>query len=338
MDVTEEVQRRAAEVPRWQQAAEETLAGAMPVTVTGKQCEEPYLCPFKKFCKPLDPLGPEHPFELLPDSAGKKLAKKLRETKGYTSVTQPEPDELSGSQAELYRRIQYAHCTGEGVLVPGSEATLAKLPYPRYYFDFEGIDLPVPRWAGVHPYEQIPFQWSCHIERTSGVFEHAEFLDLTGNNPSLPCIEKMREVIDPNDGGPIFVCFATYERGRLKDLAERHPEHSDLIQKYIDRLVDLWQTVRNYYYHPQMRGSFSIKKVLPVIAPDMDYSELDEVQEGTSAQIAYLFAVLEPSTTQTRKDDLARKLRTYCRQHTWAMVEVAYFLAQAGRPVRPTNM
>ncbi len=338
MDVTPEVQGRAAMVPRWQRDAEETLAGVMPVVVTGKQCEKPYPCPFTTFCQPLDPPGPKHPIELLPDSAGKNLAKKLRESKGYTSITDPKPDELTGTQADLYRRVQLAHRTEAPVLAEGSEKIMTEFSYPRYYFDFESIDLPVPRWAGVRPYEHITFQWSCHIERRQGVFEHAEFLDLTGNDPSLPCIEKMREAINPDDEGPIFVYHATYERGRLQELADRHPEHAELLEKYIARLLDLLPLVKAYFYHPAMRGSFSMKKVLPVIAPELDYGDLDEVQEGTGAQVAYLFAVFDPATTPERKADLENKLRTYCRQDTWAMVEVAYFLAKAGRPVRPAGM
>ncbi len=338
MDVTTEVQSLTDRVSQWQQDAEKTLAGDMPVIVTGKQCTDPYPCPFKPYCEPLDPAGPKDPIELLPDLAGKNLAKKLRETKGYTSIIDPKPDELTGTQAELYRRIQEAHRTEATVLAEGSEKAMAAFPYPRYYFDFEAIDLPVPRWMGVRPYEHIPFQWSCHIERRPGIFEHAEFLDLTGNDPSLPCIEKMREVIDPDNGGPIFVYWATYEKTRLQELTERHPEHSDLVAKYIARLVDLLPLVRAYFYHPAMRGSFSIKKVLPVIAPDLNYADLNEVQEGTGAQVAYLYAVLEPTTTPERKADLERKLRIYCRQDTWAMVEVAYFLAKAGRPVRPAGM
>ena len=338
LDVTKEVQSLTAMVPQWQQAAEKTLAGNMPVVVTGKQCAKPYDCCFKGFCQPLDPPGPKHAIELLPDLAGKNLAKKLRESKGYTSITDPKPAELTGAQADLYRRIQLAHCTEAPVLAEGSEKVMAAFPYPRYYFDFESIDLPVPRWAGVRPYEHITFQWSCHNERSPGIFEHREFLDLTGDDPSLPCLEKMREAINPDDGGPIFVYHATYERGRLQELAERHPQYSELLGKYVARLVDLLPLVKANFYHPAMRGSFSMKKVLPVIAPDLDYGELEEVQEGTGAQVAYLYAVFEPTTTGERKKDLENKLRTYCRQDTWAMVEVAYFLAKAGRPVRPAGM
>lgn len=218
------------------------------------------------------------------------------------------------------------------------EAIINAFPYPRYFFDFEGIDLPVPRWRGVRPYEQIPFQWSCHIERSHGVFEHGEFLDLTGNDPSLGCIQRMNEIINPDDGGPIFVYFATYEKGRLEGLAERHPEHANLLNKFITRLVDLLPLVKNHYYHPRMNGSFSIKKVLPVVAPELNYDELDEVQEGTGAQVAYIEAALNQNTAPDRKADLERKLRVYCKQDTWAMVEIAYFLAETGRPVRPDGM
>lgn len=337
LDVTAAAQALAPFVPQWQEDARAVLAGAMPQVHTGRQCEQPYACPFFGYCKQLDPPGEAHPITLLPDAAGKKLAKKLHQDKGYTSLLQVAPEELTGAQAALYRRIHRAHVQAAAVVEPGADALLAALPYPRYYFDFEGIDLPVPRWPGVRPYEQVPFQWSCHIERAPGVFAHAEFLDLTGEDPSLPCIERMREVI-ADDGGPIFVYYAPYERKRLEELAKRHPQHAKLLNGFIARLVDLLPVVKDHFYHPAMAGSFSIKKVLPVIAPDLRYDSLDEVQEGTGAQVAYLYAVLDPNTTAQRKADLDAALRRYCRQDTWAMVEVAYFLAGAGRPIRPQGL
>jgi CRISPR/Cas system-associated exonuclease Cas4 (RecB family) len=337
LDVTTEANERKDKVEDLLNQARDILHGKMPDVVTGKQCSDPYNCPFLRYCVQLDPPGPEHPIELLPDSAGKGLAKKLRETRGYTSILEPTPDELTGKQAELYRRIQAAHCAGEAILETGSDTILNGLPYPRYFFDFEAIDLPVPRWIGVRPYEHIPFQWSCHIERSLGKFEHVEFLDLTGSDPSIACIQRLRDIIDPNDNGPIIVYYATYEILRLEGLASRHPDHAELLQRYIGRLFDLHPIVKQYFYHPQMKGSFSIKSVLPVIASDLDYGALEEVQEGTAAQVAYLYVTLDPDTTPERKTDLEAKLRAYCRQDTWAMVEVAYFLARAGRPIRPTE-
>jgi len=334
LDVTGIAQASSASVPAWAADAAAILENEMPMVTTGKQCSTPHDCPFMDFCRPLDPQGPDHPLELLPDAAGKALARKLRATKGYTSILEPDPSELTGAQASLFRRIQQAHRAGVAIREPGCEQILAAYPYPRYYLDFEAIDLAVPRWAGVRPYEHIPFQWSCHIEREPGIFEHAEFLDLTGDDPSLPFLQSLTRAVDPHGAGPIFVYYATYERGRLLDLVERHPDLSDTVNAYVNRLVDLLPLVRSHFYHPAMRGSFSIKKVLPVVAPDLDYGELEEVQEGTGAQVAYLYAALDPDVTTARRADLAEKLRRYCKQDTWAMVEIAYSLAGMPRPHR----
>jgi hypothetical protein len=84
-----------------------------------------------------------------------------------------------------------------------------------------------------------------------------------------------------------------------------------------------------------MRGSFSIKKVLPVVAPELDYGALEEIQEGTGAQVAYIEAALDTTTPPKRKAKIEQRLRAYCRQDTWAMVRVAYFLTGQGAPAAP---
>ena len=326
------IQDRVAQVPQWLAAAQQVIAGAMPVVTTGKQCDKPYACPFFSHCSALDPQGPEHPIELLPGGAGKNLARKLRVAKGYVSLLEPAAEELTGDDASLYQRMQQAHRSGQPVLEANSHLALAGLPWPRYYLDFEGIDLPVPRWAGVRPYEQIPFQWSCHIEHETGAFEHREFLDLSGEDPSLPCIDALLKAIPSDGAGPIFVYSKSYEESRLRELGERHPQHAAQLARLIVRLVDLLPLVKNSYYHPAMRGSFSIKKVLPTIAPDLDYAELGPVADGTAAQVAYLYAAFDPHTTAERKQEYRRDLLKYCQRDTWAMVEVAWHLQRRGRP------
>lgn len=334
--VEELVEDLLPEVPLWLKDVKELLNGPMPEVTTGGQCKKPHECPFKEFCQSLEPAPEPHPVELLPDLAGKNLARTLRGEFGYTSLLDVPDDQLVGKDRELYLRIKHAHAQNAPVMLPGIAQELENLPYPRYFFDFEGIDLPVPRWAGVRPYEQIPFQWSCHVEREPGKFEHYAFLDVTGEDPSLACIERMREVIDESDNGPIIVYYQTYEKCRMIELAERHPEFLELMETYIRRLYDLHPVVKRNYYHPDMKGSFSIKKVLPTIAPDMNYEDLEEVQEGTGAQIAYLHAAFSPLGKRTRYR-LAHNMLAYCEQDTWAMVVVFAHLARQARPELPAS-
>ena len=146
----------------------------------------------------------------------------------------------------------------------------------------------------------------------------------------------MKEVIK-DDGGCLLVYFATYERGRLKELGERHPEHALLLQGWIDRLIDLLPIVKEYFYSPLVQGSFSIKKVLKAIAPMLDYSELEGVQDGTGAQLAYIEAALDPSTPAVRKQQIWKQLDVYCERDTWAMVLIVYFLARLEAPPMPAR-
>lgn len=316
------------------------VVGPMPTNCTGKHCSDPHDCPFMSWCETQDPPKTEHPIELLPGSAGKALAKKLKAEYGYESLLECDPlnDFNDAKEKDLYVRMQFAHETGETVLEQGSNVELDALPYPRYYLDFEGIDLAIPQWAGVRPYEQIPFQFSCHIETAPGVFELKDFLDMSGKDPSIPCIEGMKDAIK-DDGGPIFVYHAPYEKGRLQELALRHPEYKDFLHGLVGRLVDLLPLVKKYFYHPSMEGSFSIKKVLPVIAPDLSYDKLVDIQDGVAAQKVYIQVALKPEEC-TAQDiaDFERNALTYCRQDTWAMVEVAYFLARKEKPVRGSEV
>lgn len=336
---TSNVRAIAEHLPQFIEQAREALEGPMPVVETGSQCKNPHGCQFLKTCEAWDPPKEEHPITLLPDSAGKALAKKIKGTYGHTSITTVGALEWGAPKAlPLYLRMQQAHKTGVAILEADSGAELVNLPYPRYYFDFEGIDLAVPVWEGVRPYEQIPYQWSCHIEHSPGKFSHVDFLDLSGNDPSIPCIERMLKYIDLKDNGPIFVYHATYEKGRLVELAQRHPEYLGAVEHYVSRLVDLLPMVKNSYYHPDMKGSFSIKKVLPTIAPDLDYAQLDDVTDGVAAQNTYVAAALERTLTA---DEFARaELNSliYCQQDTWAMVEVAYFLQRFPRPDRGADL
>src|SRR5204863_365102 len=85
----------------------------------------------------------------------------------------------------------------------------AILPYPRYYADFETTQMAVPVWKDTRPYEQLPFQWSCHVERADGSIEQRGFLDLSGQPPMRAFLESLIACLSTT--GPVF-SYSSFER------------------------------------------------------------------------------------------------------------------------------
>jgi len=206
-------------------------------------------------------------------------------------------------------------------LLPGARQFAATLAYPRFYLDFETVGPAIPVWAGTRPYQTLPFQWSCHIERAPGVMEHAEFLDLSGEPPMRALAERMISSLETE--GPILM-YTSYERRVIRGLAGMFPDLAGALDAIDDRLVDLHPVTRENYYHPDMLGSWSIKAVLPTIAPDMDYSQLEGIQEGMGASLAYLEAI-DPETSAQRIEEIRQNLLKYCKYDTEAMVRLLHF-------------
>jgi hypothetical protein len=107
-----------------------------------------------------------------------------------------------------------------------------------------------------------------------------------------------------------------------------YPDLAAPLEAIIERLVDLYPVTKTNYYHPDMLGSWSIKAVLPTIAPDMDYARLEGIHEGTEASAAYLEAI-HPSIPSERKESLRGGLLKYCRHDTEAMVRLLQFFTQS---------
>lgn len=207
-------------------------------------------------------------------------------------------------------------------MLPDAAREITALEFPRYYLDFETVMPPVPIWAGTRPYETLPFQWSCHYEPAPDVLEHADFLDLTGDPPMRRFAESLVRALGTR--GPVLV-YTQYERTVIEGLAGRFLDLVPALSAIVERLVDLRPIAERCFYHPAMHGSWSLKAMLPVIAAELRYSDLEEIQEGTAASEGYLEAI-QPGTEPARKRALERALRAYCRMDTEALVRLARFL------------
>lgn len=191
--------------------------------------------------------------------------------------------------------------------------------YPRSWLDFKTISFAVPRWVGTRPYQQVPFQFSVHVEQADGRIDHHDFLALNTNDPRRDCAEALLRAIPPQ--GAVIGYNAAFERSRVVELAEAFPDLAPALEAIGNRIVDLLPVTRAHWYHRDQRGSWSIKAVLPTIAPELDYSGL-EVNSGGAAQQAFLEAIA-PETTIERRRHIELALRTYCARDTEAMIVLA---------------
>ena len=157
----------------------------------------------------------------------------------------------------------------------------------------------------------------------SGKLFHTGFLDTSGDAPMEDFASSLIKAVGKR--GPVFVYNQAFEAARIRELADMLPAMREPLLAIVARLVDLLPITRDHYYHPDMRGSFSIKAVLPTVAPDLAYENLEFVQDGGMAQQAWLEAVSD-ATPEARKTELRQGLLDYCERDTLAMVRLADFL------------
>lgn len=314
VDVTKEARDQIKNVPGWIKSAQATLKGSEPDIAVGPQCSDPFDCPFIDYCHPAE--DPDaFPVELLPHSH--KLAPVLR-SEGYSDIRDIPKGRL---QTPKHLRVWKSTLSGKRILEKPVREAMAALTFPRYFLDFETISFAAPIWAGTRPYQQVPFQWSCHIQSRTGTLKHQEWLAEGRIDPRRGFVESLLAMIGPK--GSILAYNASFERKRLEEMAEAFPEYAEALLGLVERIEDLLGITRDHYYHPDMRGSWSIKQVLPTIAPELSYKALN-VGDGGMAQEAFL-SILSPETTAENKARLRQDLLMYCQLDTYAMVEMARF-------------
>ncbi|MBB4615780.1 DUF2779 domain-containing protein [Novosphingobium taihuense] len=295
--------------PEVVKAARAVLAGPEPVREPGDHCSSPFDCEFVAHCSRHLPPPPQWPVTVLPNGGGKAWL-----AKGIDNLLDLKAGDLRPLQARIVDATRNDRAFHDAV---GARKAMADWPRPHAFLDFETIAPALPLWIGTRPYQQIPFQFSLHIEeREGGPIAHSEFLKADGRDPRQACAEAL--VASLPGTGAIIAYNASFERSVLKDLAAAVPTHAEALLDMAKRTVDLLPIARAHWYHRDQRGSWSIKAVLPTIAHGLGYSEL-EVKDGGEAQEAFLEAIRADCAAE-RRWALAEGLRAYCERDTWAMV------------------
>jgi hypothetical protein len=317
IDITESVGgylRQAAE--KAVEFQEVMAAKTMPSVSVGPHCLSPYQCPFLGRCS-AGHKTPEYPVDVLP-RGGQAVAALLAD--GYQDLRDVPVKRLTD---DLHRRVYDATASGLAFFDLAATAELRSLSSPFSYLDFETISFSVPEIIGTRPYEQLPFQWSVHAEYSAEDVRHAEYLAIKSFGDfealAVALIAALPAV------GSIFAYNASFEEGVLLRLAQLVPAQAVVLRALAERLVDLLPITRAAYYHRDMRGSWSIKNVMPTIAPQLGYEHLDMVQDGDGAQRAFL-ELRSATVSAEREQALRAALLKYCRHDTWVLLVLRRFL------------
>ena len=219
---------------------------------------------------------------------------------------------------EIQRRAATCVQTGEPWFSPELANELAKLKYPVYFMDFETVNRAIPRFPGMRPYDQLPFQFSARSRKEPGAtLEHHEFLATDASDPRREFIASLCAAL--GESGSIVV-YSSFESQRLSDLAVWLPEYADRINAIQARLFDLLPVVRKHVYHPAFAGSYSIKSVLPALVPEMTYDGMD-VANGQDAGVAWE-SLVRGRLGQAEREGIRKALLAYCGQDTLAMIRL----------------
>jgi hypothetical protein len=323
-DLMADALARAGEVQGWIEEAHKILGeGNEPVIAPGNQCFDPFECGFCKYCNADQP-QPEFPLDLLP-----RVSAALREQLAVQGVDdlREVPDHLLSDRQLLVKQHTLANTVFFDAA--GAASDLSGHSFPAYFLDFETIQLAVPMWKGTRPYQQIVFQFSLHRLSESGEISETGFLDLSGDDPSEPLATALVSACGTK--GPVFAYNAGFEAARIRELAERLPHLAQSLKEINKRVVDLLPVARARYYHPSQQGSWSIKAVLPTVAPDLRYEDLPGVQDGGLAMDAFSEAV-QPATSESRRQEIRNQLLAYCRLDTLGIVRLWQFFTGRREP------
>jgi hypothetical protein len=316
-DVTDAVRGYLPEAAVRALEFQEVMASAsMPAIDVGAHCTSPYECPFLARCTAGQEVA-EFPVEVLP--RGGNVAETLV-AEGYRDLRDVPAARLTN---EMHRRVFDATCSGLAFFDFAATADLRTLPSPFAYLDFETISYSVPEIIGTRPYEQLPFQWSVHVEFGPDDVRHAEYLAIENFGDFAALTGELIAALPA--AGPVFAYNASFEERVLVRLAELVPVRAAALLQIAGRLIDLLPVTRDAYYHRDMRGSWSIKSVMPTIDASLGYERLGEVQEGDGAQRAFL-ALRSGTLAREKAEALRAALIKYCRHDTWVMVVLRRFL------------
>jgi hypothetical protein len=302
----------------------------IPQVEISKNCYSPYECPLKKVC--WDFLPEKNVFELY---RGKDLAFSLYD-RGIIEISQINETNILNP----VQKIQHMTVRQKNTFINEDNIRhfLNRLKYPLYFLDFETFATAIPKYTGLKPYQNIPFQYSCN--KIQSIFdtnqENFYFLaDNDGSDPRKRFLKSLKKTLGYhitetggiNDikypSGSVLVYYESFEKNILHELADAFPEHASWIEHAISRIVDLYEPFgKFYYYNSSQKGSTSLKYVLPALT-GISYDDM-EISNGQQASLSFLDISFlngkDRGISQEHVNKIRKDLLDYCGLDTEGMI------------------
>ncbi len=324
--IVDELSALQEELPNTIKSLRAIIAGdAVPKVKIGPHCDAPYECDYKKHCFKAAKFPTEESTVFNLYYFPKKTAWALYE-KGVWKPTDPA---VSKHKLKLQAERQIkAEKTGTRFVDSKSiQQDLKKWDFPLTVLDFETIGFAIPKFKGMGPNEQAPFQFvTAQVNKRGAISNIVDVLATEPGDPRPQIIDGLLKAIP--ETGSVAACFAGFERGRLLELAEFSPKHAKKIKQIADRLVDPQELIRDHVYDAAFMGSFSLKYIAPALLGDrFDYDKI-AIKNGTDAQMQYL-RLCRGEVSGKEREQVIANLKEYCELDVIATAGlVAWLLKQ----------
>ncbi|TGK07314.1 DUF2779 domain-containing protein [Leptospira semungkisensis] len=290
----------------------------LPSRSSVKHCDHPRNCSFPNACYADDPPG-----DLFTLREGKEITYQLW-NQGIRNLSEAEINKDFTGRQKI--QIEAVRSGKEYLNSEALNAFLNKLRFPLYFLDFETINPPVPVYSRTNPFQHVPFLYSLHVLQENLIEEPKEYhyLDENVKDPRLGILESLSSQIQP--GGTVIAFNDNFEKRCLKEASDAFPEYKKWYQSIEPDFIDLAKPFWDYdYYHPDQKGTTSLKTVLPVLT-GADYKDLS-IHAGHTANAEFLRIKTEPVNPEERSK-VEADLIAYCKMDTFALILILRKLAE----------
>jgi hypothetical protein len=308
-DVTAKVEALLPEVPGMITDQLAAMRGSLPGVAIGRHCSDPRECPFWDRCWPQDRFHVTRLYR----GGDKGLALMRRGIDSMADI--PPSEKLTDTQ-----KRQKLSAERDGVVVqPTLTAALQPFSGRLGFLDFETIGRAIPVWPGTKPWQQTVVQFSYHEAKPRGGHSHVGWL---AEGPEDPRDALATAMLDATKNAEKIVMYSSFERSRIRDLQEALPHRREELVALEAKLIDLLPVMQQNVYHPDFKGSFSLKYALTPLVPELTYTDL-MIQEGRTASVEiWRLLFVAHLIPEGKRAHLRKDLLAYCERDTLAMVKL----------------